>query len=64
MNVFKTILFVFIAWCVASGISWLVSGGRVDLVGNLVIAVASTGGVILGDRYRRRQKAAGVQSKR
>ena len=58
MGVLKIGLVFFVAWCGATGINWLVSG-NIDLAGNIVVAVAVTGGVMVGDHYRRRQQAAG-----
>lgn len=62
MCVLKIGLVFFVAWCVATGINWLVSG-NIDLAGNIVVAVAVTGGVLVGDGYRRRQQAACGQLK-
>ena len=62
MGVLKIGLVFVVAWCVATGINWLVSG-NIDLAGNIVVAVAVTGGVLVGDGYRRRQQAACGQLK-
>ena len=62
MGVLKIGLGFGVAWCGATGINWLVSG-NIDLAGNIVVAVAVTGGVLVGDGYRRRQQAACGQLK-